>query len=239
MSTSTSPSLVVCGSRMGAADAAYISFLWSSLAHDPDLATLRHEITELPGLWALLEQTEPSLRNLSGAVGSVESLAEWAISGDSTALMTAVGMTNNLQLAVMTVLAHILEYTTFLNHQERLGDRDAHLRTLDNVRDGGVQGLCIGLLSATAIACSRSKAEIAKHGAVAMRLALCVGAFVDLDEIQSPEPNVVVALRWSPGDINKGNNILKDLMDSSPEVRRVTPEGRQSTGADSIPPRRI
>lgn len=167
------------------------------------------------------------------------SLAEWATSGDPTALLTAVGMRNNLQLATLTVLAHILEYTTFLNHQHLNGHKDAQMKLLEDVRAGGIQGLCIGLLSATAIACSRTKADIARNGAVAMRLAFCIGAFVDLDETQSPEPNVVVALRWSPSDLDKGNQILKDIMDRSPQVRLVTPTRRQYTTTDSLSLRHI
>ncbi|KAK0645193.1 Non-reducing polyketide synthase andM [Lasiodiplodia hormozganensis] len=203
---------------MGTPDATYLSRLRSILVNDPDLQGFRQELTELPEVWMLLVATEPSLERVAAAP-LLQGLADWITSDNSSALPFAEATTGNTLLAVLTVLAHILEYMSYLKHGQLTdGEGDAHLDALKGVRDGGIQGLCIGLLSATALACSQTRAEVARHGAIAIRLALCVGAFIDLDDVQASEPTLCVSARWSPAEGDRGREKFEDVLDSYPQA---------------------
>lgn len=46
-----------------------------------------------------------------------------------------------------------------------------HANIIENVKYAGIQGFCIGFLSATALACSKSEEDVGILGAVALRLA--------------------------------------------------------------------
>ncbi|KAF2168589.1 hypothetical protein M409DRAFT_36358, partial [Zasmidium cellare ATCC 36951] len=67
---------------------------------------------------------------------------------------------------------------------------------------GGIQGLCVGFLTAIAIASSTSDVTIGSHAALALRLAVAAGAYVDQDGQYSSTPTdyVAVAARWSGHD---------------------------------------
>ncbi|PFH58947.1 hypothetical protein XA68_13013 [Ophiocordyceps unilateralis] len=224
------PSLLLCGSLITNPSEAYLSQLRSGLVHDPQLADLRDAVAELPDLWALLVAKESRLQRV-GAAPLLDILAEWLSSGSSGGLPFSVPSSGNALLAVLTVLGHILEYTTYLNKQgselepDSIG-KGSHIKILEGVGQGGVQGLCVGLLSAIALACSRDKTDISKYGAVAVRLALCVGAFVDLDEAWAFEPSVCLSARWPrgrDGDVagreeTKDDDPFKTVLDSYPQA---------------------
>lgn len=227
MPSTNLPSLVVCGSQIGIPDAAYLSRLWSSLAHDAELVGLKRETEQIHDLWSLMVEQDARLERLS-ASSSIQSLTEWARSGDSTALLLALGTSTvrNTQLAVLTVLAHILEYANYLNvHGPSLDTgspepEDGHGRLLQAVQDGGIQGLCIGMLSATAMACSRSKPELFRNGAIAVRLAVCIGAYIDLDSMETKHCMVSVAVRWPPGE-DAGKDVLKEALQDTSEASSI------------------
>lgn len=210
------PSLLICGSLMPNPDDDFVSRLRSTLIHSPHLADLREAVAELPDLWSLLLAEEPSLQTIDAAP-LLRSFSDWLTGGSPCAPSLAGRTLRNTLLAVLTVLAHLLEYTSYLESREsdHHGDRDAHASNLDGLKDGGIQGLCVGLLSAIALACSESQAEVASNGAVALRLALCVGAFVDLDEMQLPEPTVCFGVRWPR---NEGDESIQAVLDSHPQV---------------------
>lgn len=148
------PALLICGSLIQSPDDIHLPRLRSKLVHDAHLAELRNAVVELPELWALLVEKEPLLQKI-GAGPLLQALAEWLTSSGSCALSMAGRISTNTLLAVLTVLSHIIEYTMHLDHHEededeQHGEQDAHARNLGAMRDGGIQGLCVGLLSATA-----------------------------------------------------------------------------------------
>ncbi|KAG5757376.1 hypothetical protein H9Q70_000026 [Fusarium xylarioides] len=217
---SKSPSLLVCGSVISDPDHAYLSRIRSSIIHNPHLADLRQTVTELPELWSLLVEREPSLERV-GAALVLKNLVEW-IEGDNLILPLAGWTSRNTQLVVLTVLAHISEYMTYLcsldvSEEDGTTNLDTHASVLEGVHDGGIQGLCVGLLSAIAFACSPTTTDLAKNGAVAVRLALCVGALVDLDEIELSEPTVSLCTRWPQGKGDGREEVLKAVLDSHPQ----------------------
>ncbi|KAK7974463.1 hypothetical protein PG989_016311 [Apiospora arundinis] len=203
-----STSMLVCGSLIASHNAASLAHLRSSLVHDPSFAGLKQELTELPDVWSLLVDREPSLAAVDAAP-LFHSLSSWLQGNSSSeALSLPEGAPKNILYAILTVLTHTLEYATFLGRSNATtaGDDDAHSRRLEDFQDGGVQGLCIGLLSGIAIACSKNRVELGKNAAIAVRLAICAGACVDLAELQSAEPTVCLSARWSRHEESQTND---------------------------------
>lgn len=200
-----SPSLVLCGSVISTPDASYLSRLRATLIYDQHLTDLRNEVSELFETWPLLVERQPLLRSVR-AFPFLQSLSTWVHCGDTSALLLVGAASKNTQSAVLTVLSHILEYVSFLNstcgYNEGATSRfgDPHACNLENLLLGGIQGLCMGLLSAIAISISQKKTDLGKYGAIAIRLALCIGAFVDLDEAQLAEPCVCISASWLSND---------------------------------------
>lgn len=215
------------------ADAAYLPQVRSSLVHNKDLSYLREAVSELPNLWLRLVREEPFLGEIDVAL-FLDNLSHW-VNGNGTQ-PTASRDSRNTQWAVLTVLVQIVEYMEYLDNfsprdEDGCGHLDAHASLLDHLHEGGIQGLCIGLLTALALACAPSHTEIAKYGAVAVRLALCCGAYIDLNEAKSPAKTICVTTRWpgddgyDKGDIDrKCDEQLQAILDTYPDVREKPEE---------------
>ncbi|KAL4976239.1 hypothetical protein BDW66DRAFT_151186 [Aspergillus desertorum] len=76
----------------------------------------------------------------------------------------------NMVLTPLVVLTHLTEYERYLATNHHADDQTT------------AAGFCTGLLSTFAVASSRTSHDLARYGAVALRLATLVGALVDADE---------------------------------------------------------
>jgi hypothetical protein len=78
----------------------------------------------------------------------------------------------------MTVIIHLVQYLNYLDRSNC-----THAQVLVHTRlGGGVQGFCVGLLSAIAVASSRNEHDVVRMGAVALQLATCIGTYIDWDD---------------------------------------------------------
>jgi hypothetical protein len=93
-----------------------------------------------------------------------------------------VGDTLNLLLVPVTVLRHIVEF-------QQLKDEKKHLE----IRD--VQGFCVGVLAAITASWEHDDAEFPKVVSTVLRVAVCIGALVDLDEVNGSSSKSM-AVRW-------------------------------------------
>ena len=87
---------------------------------------------------------------------------------------------------------------------------------MNSVKAEGIQGFCVGFLSAVAVATSGSEADLGPSAAIAFRLAVCIGAYVDLDGACSPVATkyTAVAVRWREGDADsqaEGSRIIRSI----------------------------
>ncbi|KIA75970.1 hypothetical protein HK57_00226 [Aspergillus ustus] len=191
---------VICGPQTIPPPAQCLEKLRTRLAHDPDLKPLREAVLTSPSLLSRLQasdrDTSSSLQHHL-APSLLADLRNWVLDHDNDhshdfASQLAENLPNIL-LAPLTVLIHIVQYMTYLDTLNLAADEDDNLDAHTRIRKGiitqhgGFQGLCTGSLSATALACSLTRAQIGLHAATALNLAVCIGAYVDGSQHKNKE----------------------------------------------------
>ncbi|KAL4789118.1 hypothetical protein BDV19DRAFT_395340 [Aspergillus venezuelensis] len=171
----TPPSAVICGPQTIPPHERCLDLLQTRVTNDPDLKPLLEAILVLPTLLARLQETDPGLRDTSTT--PLIDLRNWAL-GD-TGCLEVPDRLPNILLAPLTVLVHIVYY---IEHLDGLPVSNAHGCIRESTRHGGFQGFCIGSLSAVALSCSATRADIGLHAATATKLAMCIGAYADSNQ---------------------------------------------------------
>lgn len=100
----------------------------------------------------------------------------------------------NMVLTPLVVLMQLTQYQRYLalNHRDQTQfppDRDLHAELVAQNKHVETLGFCTGLLSAFAVASAHNKAEFEQCGAAAVRLAMLIGALVDIQEQRSKAAN--------------------------------------------------
>jgi hypothetical protein len=120
----------------------------------------------------------------------------------------------NTYLTPVTILLQITQYVGYLN---QLNVRNPQQSVLQGLQAGGIQGFCVGFLSAATVATSESEAEIATTAAVMLRLAVCIGAYVDKSQFGSQSVKAgCVAVSWREEEVSEEE--IVDLVHTFPEV---------------------
>ncbi|KAL8932160.1 MAG: hypothetical protein Q9211_006490, partial [Gyalolechia sp. 1 TL-2023] len=180
---------------------AYLSQLQTSITERGDHKFLVELIQELPDLWPTILQASPQLHSVRGAE-QLDQLNPFLATGT----LPDAGALSNLVAAPLTVISHISEV---LSQSRDSGQ--VTIPALDNV-----QGFCIGFLTAAALATSRDTIELRQYASVAVRLALCIGAVIDLDEASFNDPSArstSIAVRWKS---NSGKHDLEMILKQCP-----------------------
>ncbi|KAL8785498.1 MAG: hypothetical protein Q9213_003324 [Squamulea squamosa] len=197
------PSLLLFGPVSAQPSQDYLSQLRTSITERTDLRFLSELINELPGLWSTILQATPQLSSVPGEE-QLKQLSQFFVSGT---LPNAEAL-GNVIAAPLTVISQISEV---VSQQPDTGK--ATFPRLENV-----QGFCLGFLSAAVFASSQNVTEFQHFASVAVRLAVCVGSVVDLDETSHEDPSdrsASVAIRWRSQTGKKDlENILKDYQNA-------------------------
>ncbi|RDW81833.1 hypothetical protein BP6252_02945 [Coleophoma cylindrospora] len=166
------------------------------LQENPDFDFLLRTISELPSLWSAIQDVWPQLDQLP-AKKKLTELCQFFQGGP---VVTFSEPTNNLLLSPLSVISQIIAFW-------KLSHGFDHRQSVDSgLRD--VQGFCLGFLTATAISCSKSEAQFHALASKAVRLALCIGALVDLDALNCCAS--AFAVRWkSPASLQYLEHTLK------------------------------
>ena len=203
------PKLVIFGPQRNLPHPGGLSRLRLVTISEPKLVAA---IRDLPSLWHALVQSVPELHRVPG-LRLFQELKAWIDHGRPLPPSQAF---SNVLLTPLSVIADIANYLyclrVFSADQE-----NSHATILESVREyGGVQGLCTGLLPAIAVACSKEPDEIGELGAIALRLAVCVGAIVDLEGAfcVPPDEACCLSVRSRSGDESEMLKILQGF----PEV---------------------
>lgn len=183
-------SLLLFGPVVPRPKASYVAELQTSLKTNLSLRFLRDATEELPLLWSALQDEIGQLDTLWG-----KQRLETLVVALSNGSLPDDHEPSNIVSAPLTIISQIAEYLNLSQEGE-----ETALPSLDNV-----QGCCVGFLTAIVVACSRDKDEFQELAAIAIRLAMCIGAIVDLDEASmhdSRDRNTAVAVRWrtDPGE---------------------------------------
>lgn len=170
-------------------------------------------IAELPRIWDTLSENIANLQNLNGKK-LLERLDQWlhrgSISEDAFPLP-------NVLLSPLVVIAQLTQYSAFLEaalpNLHETHELPATIRT-----NTETLGLCTGTLSAFAVACSSTLADIAHYGAVAVRLAMLAGALVDAEEAArgTEDKSISFSASW-----NAEESVMSDVLEKFPEVNIV------------------
>ncbi|KAJ5747634.1 uncharacterized protein N7511_009330 [Penicillium nucicola] len=179
----------------------------------PSELNFLHEIVnELPSLWPVITGACPALESLPGE----RDLISLAQSMNKESPAGPVGEPSNIILTPLTVMAHISEFWQLQNvatHPAfQSGSSTASSAALPRIIDA--QGFCVGFLAAGVIASSRDAREFQSVASNAIRLAVCIGALVDLDEMVSGEATSM-AIRWESEEMYA---YLQQILNQDPTV---------------------
>nr|BAZ95871.1 polyketide synthase [Fusarium sp. NBRC100844] len=179
----------------------YLAHVRSRLLEEPLLKAIRDAIASLPETLQSLESFQQGIEGLQDGRQRVQNLADWLSTGSSEAIES--DMSGLITLPLLTTI-QMVQYLDYLQHTSR-----THSETLDSLKDGGVQGYCIGLLSAVIVASSTDEQELVQHTATGIRLALAIGAFGDLAELSSTLGWTTLAIRLRQGGEDDEAELLK------------------------------
>ena len=186
------PSLIAFGALAPWPASDRLDQLRNALQHHNSLKPITKAIQELPLLWKALSNQDQSLHSIAGEAAA-DQLAQW-ISGAGTAQL--VDDKGNVTRMPLTTIAQIAQYVSYLCQYEEPLRHESIIKSA--AIGGGIQGFCIGLLSALAVASGKTEDDVGNFAAMSVRLAFCVGAYVDLDGHRNGGDSKAstIAVRW-------------------------------------------
>lgn len=121
---------------------------------------------------------------------------------------------SSLIMTPVTVMKHLVDFWNLQNVATHPAFPSSPLSRTTAPRIIDSQGFCVGILAAIAVACSQDTREFQSLASNAIRLAVCIGALVDFDEIVSGKAKSI-AVRWeTPAD----HDYLEQTLTKSPNV---------------------
>ena len=210
------PSLVAFGSLAHWPVPEQLHLLRKLLLHIASLRPIVQTLQEyLATLTTSLCSKDPTLNALT-IESAAEDLKQWIEDGTNVA---SSNEQRNAMLMPMTIIAQAVQYLSYLRQSESID----HVSVLKNVSTrGGIQGFCAGLLTAVAVASSRSEEEIGIHIATSIKLAFCIGVYVDHDQVQNGGPYSTLAVRWREP---KAMEDIEQLLEEYSNVRHQCSQG--------------
>ena len=210
------PSLIAFGALAPCPESDRLDQLRKALQHHNSLKPIREAIQELPFLWKALSTQDHSLHSINGKAAA-DQLAQWIDGADTAQMVVDKG---NVTRMPFTTIAQIAQYVSYL-HQNDEPLRHESIRK-SAVVGGGIQGFCIGLLSALAVASGKTEDDVGNFAAMSVQLAFCVGAYVDLDRHRNGGDSEAstLAVRWkTPTTLEDIQRLLSKHPDVSPIIK--------------------
>ena len=211
------PSIVVFGSQTTVPSPQKLAQLRTILLAEPCLCDFLTAIGELSVLWENLVSYDTRLKDISG-LESLSAIQRWVQDG---ILFPSRRAPRNVLCTPLTIIIHIVQYFQYLNSNQCGA---THPLILENSQLGGIQGLCIGNLSAIAVACSKNENAISENAAVALRLAVCIGAYVDLEgTFGDPLSGMMSCIVYGRPKLNQDS--LLEILQGYPGVCTIFDQG--------------
>ncbi|KAJ5547161.1 hypothetical protein N7494_004746 [Penicillium frequentans] len=186
------PALVIFGPQTSWPSYPYAERLRRDLVNEPSLAPFADAIRQLPELWPSLVEAEHRLGQTEGRK-TLEQLQNWVETGSLPRRNGQDDILPNGFATPFTVIAHVIDYWRCLT--------SVGSQWLPSNLEAGfaLEGMCTGFLTAIAAASSKDSNEFFSMAAVSVRLAACIGTFIDLNGSNSDGTGEARALvvRWS------------------------------------------
>ncbi|KAF2994037.1 t1pks [Curvularia kusanoi] len=199
------PSVLLFGPQTKLPDKEQSHAVRAFLTKSPKLQKFLAAIKELSSVWEQLLLFDPALDRVP-ARSSISMITQW-LEDESVSEFPSK---NNSLCTPLTVIIQIVQYFQYL---ERLSL--SHKQVTAAIATGGIQGFCTGILPALAISSSRDENEILSNAAVAVRLALCIGAYVDLNrEVNASEMACIVVRCKAPASVESIPTLLQPWQDA-------------------------
>ncbi|KAI0015267.1 putative polyketide synthase [Xylariomycetidae sp. FL0641] len=219
-------SLLVVGPKRSVFSQKELTELRTAIIESPELSFLVGIISELEDVWLPIVEAYPELRIVRGEE-SLRGLREYIEGGEPPILGHTDPHHSNILLDVLTVVSHVVDFW----RSSVAGTRNHIFGTAATIPSGvlqDIQGFCLGFLTATAVACSHNWTDFQGHAASVLRIAVCIGALVDLDATKldsAGDAAEFLAIRWtSSGLLERLVDILKGYKDGYVSV--MTDEAR-------------
>ena len=188
--------------------------LRTALTESEDYQWVLDTISELPSHWNTLVTRFPKLQEIPGEK-YLHDLDTWFRTG---VVEQAAFQLPNILLTPLVVLSQLAQFSRYLSlslSNASLQAQDLHTTFVQ--RNVETVGFCTGLLSASVVSSSSNQAAFRRNGAVAVRLAMLIGALVDAqdasDRLHGRSKSFAVA--WTSPDMEAE---LVRILDGFPEV---------------------
>lgn len=168
-------------------------------------------LKDLPDLLQQLVSSDPTLKRIP-VTGSIEFIIQWLDSGTLSVPVDSLPNVVSVPFAVLLQLALLLVHLA----KNKVGTEYDH--TVLSLQKYGAQGFCTGFLTAAAVSFSATEDELAKNIGTSLRLAMCIGAYIDANAAFNEPPNPVCAFsaRWRQSEFSKSQ--IEDVLNSFTEV---------------------
>lgn len=186
--------------------------LRASIVSGSTLGWVLSILEELPSLFDKLCAEFPELSVLPG-VEQLQDLSE-RLNQDSSKSTSPLIRIPNIVLTPLCVISQLAAYYKHVkpSHTGLGGRQDTSIHPLANTE---TVGFCTGLLAALVVSLSTTDMELEHHGAIALRLAMLIGATVDAeDALDGGSTSFSAGWRTQTG-ISTLEEILQDYEDVS------------------------
>ncbi|CAG7970570.1 unnamed protein product [Penicillium salamii] len=177
----TQNTILVFGPQALAFNQDSIRSLGANTADPSVLEWVKDVVAELPDRFTEISERIPELDIIPGA-SLLRSLYQQLKTGSSEAITNDPNIPNIL-LTPLCVITHLVEFTRKAGLRKSGSGFEAWKDEKNNLSDAThAVGLCTGLLAALVVSLSRGLGDIEKYGAIAIRLAMVIGAVVDAED---------------------------------------------------------
>ncbi|KIA75609.1 polyketide synthase [Aspergillus ustus] len=198
--------------------------LASTILNNPNLGFLLEVLDDLEDLWSDILEACPYLTRIAGRETLSQLRLFFRARSDAADLIECPA--KNIVLSVITVISQVVDLWRHASTDVRLASIPASRSMKGSASVKDVQGFCIGFLTAAAVASSTTQEALERNITVALRLAVCIGAIVELDNVLA-SPAVSVSIGWkSETQYEKLERVLQGTHDGYiscvTDERRVT-----------------
>jgi hypothetical protein len=188
--------------------------LRTQIHDDPSNRWVLDLFSQLPNIWSSLVDSVPTLQHLNGEE-LLQTLNQGLQTGD---IPESIFPLPNILLTPLVVVVQLLQYSTFLKAAvPELSESDELPTFITETTE--ILGLCTGILSSLAVACSSSLSKLQHYGSVAVRLAIFIGALVDANDASpnSKGNSVSFSMSWNGAE---SSDKINKVLEKFPEVRQ-------------------